>query len=245
MHQGPRTRYDRELFAQGVGNMVCGLFGALPLTGVIVRSSANVQAGGRTRLSAILHGFWLLIFVAGLAFLLRLSSDGESGGDSGLYRIQAGQSEFHSRTPKVRLGRSRNLCRHGQHNRCFRSAYWRAGWNRTCGGQASVHVFTSCHKTRIWPRHEQGYSLTAGSRHIRAASAVGERVGKSSCSSRTARRSSSPGLCRPRLSRLADELGEAARIHSGKLVIDWESLHARFSPEDGGKKLGRLRHFRR
>lgn len=72
MQNGPRTRYDRELFAQGVGNMVCGLFGALPMTGVIVRSSANVQAGGRTRLSAILHGFWLLLFVAGLAFLLRL-----------------------------------------------------------------------------------------------------------------------------------------------------------------------------
>jgi MFS superfamily sulfate permease-like transporter len=42
------------------------------MTGVIVRSSANVQAGGRTRLSAMLHGLWLLIFVAGLAFLLRL-----------------------------------------------------------------------------------------------------------------------------------------------------------------------------
>ena len=72
MHQGPRTRYDRELLAQGAGNVVCGFFGALPMTGVIVRSSANVQAGARTRLSAILHGIWLLIFVAGLAFLLRL-----------------------------------------------------------------------------------------------------------------------------------------------------------------------------
>ena len=72
MNQGPRTQYDRELFAQGVGNVVCGFLGALPLTGVIVRSSANVQAGGRTRLSAILHGLWLLIFVALLAFLLRL-----------------------------------------------------------------------------------------------------------------------------------------------------------------------------
>ncbi|MCM2369503.1 SulP family inorganic anion transporter [Aporhodopirellula aestuarii] len=72
MHQGRRTRYDRELFAQGVGNVVCGFLGALPLTGVIVRSSANVQAGARTRVSAILHGLWLLIFVAGLAFVLRL-----------------------------------------------------------------------------------------------------------------------------------------------------------------------------
>ena len=52
--------------------MLCGLLGALPMTGVIVRSSANVQAGGRTRFSAILHGFWLLVFVAGLGFVLRL-----------------------------------------------------------------------------------------------------------------------------------------------------------------------------
>jgi MFS superfamily sulfate permease-like transporter len=71
MHSGPRTKYDRELAAQGVGNILCGLIGALPMTGVIVRSAANVQAGGRTRWSAVMHGFWLLIFVAFLGFLLR------------------------------------------------------------------------------------------------------------------------------------------------------------------------------
>jgi MFS superfamily sulfate permease-like transporter len=70
MHRGPRTNYDKELFAQGIGNAVCGLIGGLPMTGVIVRSSANVQAGGRTRVSAILHGLWLLIFVAALPFVL-------------------------------------------------------------------------------------------------------------------------------------------------------------------------------
>jgi MFS superfamily sulfate permease-like transporter len=64
MHDGPRTQYNRELFAQGVGNMICGAAGALPMTGVIVRSSANVQAGAMTRASAILHGVWLLGFVA-------------------------------------------------------------------------------------------------------------------------------------------------------------------------------------
>lgn len=67
-----RTAYDRELFAQGVGNSICGLLGALPMTGVIVRSSANIQAGGQTRLSAIMHGAWLLVFVGLLSFLLRL-----------------------------------------------------------------------------------------------------------------------------------------------------------------------------
>jgi len=71
MHQGPRTKYDRELCAQGIGNALCGLLGVLPMTGVIVRSSANVDAGARTRLSAILHGVWLLVFVAVLPFTLR------------------------------------------------------------------------------------------------------------------------------------------------------------------------------
>jgi MFS superfamily sulfate permease-like transporter len=67
-----RTAYDRELFAQGVGNATCGLLGALPMTGVIVRSSANIQAGAETRASAIMHGVWLLVFVGLLSFLLRL-----------------------------------------------------------------------------------------------------------------------------------------------------------------------------
>ncbi len=71
LHSGPRTRYNKELFSQGVGNAICGLLGALPMTGVIVRSSANVQAGARTRASAIMHGAWLLILVAFLPFVLR------------------------------------------------------------------------------------------------------------------------------------------------------------------------------
>lgn len=58
--------YGRELAAQGIGNVVCGLLGALPMTGVIVRSAANVRAGARTRLSAMLHGVWILALV-GLA----------------------------------------------------------------------------------------------------------------------------------------------------------------------------------
>ncbi|MBB4856769.1 MFS superfamily sulfate permease-like transporter [Novosphingobium chloroacetimidivorans] len=71
MHDGVRTNYNKELRAQGIGNFLCGAFGALPMTGVIVRSSANVQAGARTRLSAVLHGVWILGFVALLPWLLR------------------------------------------------------------------------------------------------------------------------------------------------------------------------------
>ena len=72
MQNGPRTQYDKELVAQGLGNFLCGLYGALPMTGVIVRSTANIQAGGKTRLSAILHGVWLLVFVVGLSWLLKM-----------------------------------------------------------------------------------------------------------------------------------------------------------------------------
>ncbi len=71
MHSGVRTKYDRELAAQGIGNLICGCLGALPMTGVIVRSSANVDAGGKTRLSAILHGAWLLGCVVVIPFVLR------------------------------------------------------------------------------------------------------------------------------------------------------------------------------
>jgi MFS superfamily sulfate permease-like transporter len=55
------TPTNRELVAQGTGNMVSGMLGGLPLTSVIVRSSANVNAGGRTKMSAIFHGILLLL----------------------------------------------------------------------------------------------------------------------------------------------------------------------------------------
>jgi MFS superfamily sulfate permease-like transporter len=72
MHHGARTEFDKELSAQGVGNMLCGLVGAIPMTGVIVRSSANVQAGAKTRLSAVLHSVWILGFVLVLPWVLRM-----------------------------------------------------------------------------------------------------------------------------------------------------------------------------
>lgn len=67
-----RTNYNKEIIAQGFGNMCAGILGVLPITAVIVRSSANVQAGGRTRLSTIIHGGWILLFVLFLPFALEL-----------------------------------------------------------------------------------------------------------------------------------------------------------------------------
>lgn len=58
----PAILYDKEMLAQGMGNTLCGLVGALPLTGVIVRSATNVQAGGKTRYSTMMHGLWILSF---------------------------------------------------------------------------------------------------------------------------------------------------------------------------------------
>ncbi|MEM9381207.1 MAG: SulP family inorganic anion transporter [Planctomycetota bacterium] len=66
------TPTNRELIAQGVGNMSSGLIGGLPITQVIVRSSANIQSGGRTKLSAILHGILLFVFVIAIPQVLNL-----------------------------------------------------------------------------------------------------------------------------------------------------------------------------
>ena len=64
------TPTNRELLAQGTGNVVSGLIGGLPITQVIVRSSANIQSGGQTKASAIIHGFFLLISVVTIPHIL-------------------------------------------------------------------------------------------------------------------------------------------------------------------------------
>ncbi|MEB3347138.1 SulP family inorganic anion transporter [Aquimarina gracilis] len=66
------TPTNRELLAQGTGNMISGLIGGLPITQVIVRSSANIQSGGKTKMSAIIHGFFLLISVILIPRLLNM-----------------------------------------------------------------------------------------------------------------------------------------------------------------------------
>lgn len=64
------TPTNRELLAQGTGNVISGMIGGLPITQVIVRSSANIQSGGRSKMSAIIHGFFLLISVILIPTLL-------------------------------------------------------------------------------------------------------------------------------------------------------------------------------
>mgnify|MGYP001308989479 CR=1 FL=1 len=66
------TPTNRELKAQGVGNIISGLIGGLPVTQVIVRSSANAQSGGKTKMSAIIHGFLLLFTVLLIPSILKM-----------------------------------------------------------------------------------------------------------------------------------------------------------------------------
>jgi MFS superfamily sulfate permease-like transporter len=66
------TNKDRELKAQGIGNMLSGLVGGLPVTSVIVRSSANVNSGAKSKLSTVMHGVLLLVCVAAIPSLLNL-----------------------------------------------------------------------------------------------------------------------------------------------------------------------------
>ncbi len=71
------TPSNRELKAQGIGNIISGLIGGLPLTSVVVRSSANVSAGAKTKVSAIMHGVLLLLcvmFIPGLLNKIPLSA---------------------------------------------------------------------------------------------------------------------------------------------------------------------------
>jgi MFS superfamily sulfate permease-like transporter len=71
----PMKRYtsgDSELKAQGIGNIISGLIGGLPITSVIVRSSANINAGARSKMSTIVHGSLLLVCVAAIPMVLNL-----------------------------------------------------------------------------------------------------------------------------------------------------------------------------
>ncbi|MGV0626979.1 SulP family inorganic anion transporter [Mycolicibacter minnesotensis] len=71
MHTGARTDLNRELIGQGTANVASGMLGGLPITGVIVRSATNVNAGAKSRASAFLHGVWILLFALPFAGLVQ------------------------------------------------------------------------------------------------------------------------------------------------------------------------------
>jgi MFS superfamily sulfate permease-like transporter len=70
--EGKTTSKNRELVAHGIGNTILGLIGGLPVTAVLVRTSANSLAGAKSRVSTMLHGAWLLIFVVAIPWALNL-----------------------------------------------------------------------------------------------------------------------------------------------------------------------------
>jgi carbonic anhydrase len=103
MRPGSQTNLDRELVGQGAGNTLSGLLGGLPITGVIVRSTTNVAAGGRTRVSAILHGVWVVVFSVALLGLVQQIP----------MAVLAGLL-VHIGTKLVNVGHMRELHRHGE-----------------------------------------------------------------------------------------------------------------------------------
>ena len=64
------TPVNRELVAQGIGNITCGMLGAIPMTAVVVRGAANVDAGGRTKMASFTHGLFMLLAVLAVPFVL-------------------------------------------------------------------------------------------------------------------------------------------------------------------------------
>jgi MFS superfamily sulfate permease-like transporter len=72
LHGGESTNYNRETIAQGTGNFVAGILGVLPMSGVMVRSSANVSSGSQTRWSTVLQGVWLSVFTVMFAAQMKL-----------------------------------------------------------------------------------------------------------------------------------------------------------------------------
>src|SRR5262249_20237262 len=70
MHTGPRTDFNRELIGQGAANVVSGTIGGVPITGVVVGSSTNVNTSAKTRASSVMHDVWVLLFTLPFAELV-------------------------------------------------------------------------------------------------------------------------------------------------------------------------------
>ncbi|SDO10532.1 SulP family inorganic anion transporter [Lentzea jiangxiensis] len=72
LHDGPRARLDRELVAQGTGNVLTGALGGFPISGGLARSSTNVAAGAKTRCAAIFQGLWIAVAVLAFSSALEM-----------------------------------------------------------------------------------------------------------------------------------------------------------------------------
>ncbi len=128
MHDGERTKYNKELRAQGIGNMLCGVVGALPMTGVIVRSSANIEAGAKTKWSG---DFSRRVDPA----VGRRPAAGafahphvELGGHLGLHRLEATGFSGGATSGQQGARRAGNLGGHCRNDRSDRPTHWRGYW---------------------------------------------------------------------------------------------------------------------
>jgi MFS superfamily sulfate permease-like transporter len=237
MHQGSRTNYDKELTAQGIGNMICGFLGALPMTGVIVRSSANVQSGGKTRLSAILHGVWLLVFVVFLAYLLRLIPTSALAA----ILVYTGYKLVNPKSIKELL---------------------QYGW-----GEVAIYTVTvvTIVVTDLLTGVIAGVALAAAKllytfSHLATELSIDRETGRATLGLHGA----ATFMRLPQLASELEKVPEQAELHvdfehldyidhacldllmtwakqheatGGTLVIDWTSLHARFNPENGRRNV--------
>jgi MFS superfamily sulfate permease-like transporter len=128
----PRKRVtptNRELLAQGSGNIISGLIGGLPITQVIVRSSANIQSGGKTKMSAIIHGFLLLISVLIIPKLLNMIPLSVLAAVLFIVGYKLAKPALFCKYLQTRLETVCSLYCHGDWNYLYRLAGWH--WNGT------------------------------------------------------------------------------------------------------------------
>ena len=211
MHMGPRSDFDRELRAHGIGNITCGLLGALPIAGVIVRSSANVNAGARTRLSAILHGVWLVVFVAGLSSVLRMIPTSSLAA----ILVYAGYKV-------IDIKAIRELAAYGRGEVAIYLAT--VGTIVVSDLLTGVLVGIALAAAKLLymfayldarletaARRKQGHATTARRRHVHSPAATGCPAGRSAAGRGIGSAAGWPELYRSRLPGIVDELGKAAR----------------------------------